>query len=127
MQYIQKLDAFVIIAFNQGNQDTDILKVRGLPFKPLIGCYKGIQKSSYLVPLKSLEDDRLETLIDLARRYDQESILIADENRECQLLYVKTGKIEYLGVMTHVEESEALKSDAWTKTLDGFYYITKKD
>lgn len=127
MNYIEKLRPFVILAFNQGDQDTSILNVHNLPFKPLIGSYKSQVESSYLVPLKSLDDDRLELLIDLARRYDQESILIGDDLHECQLLYIKTGKIEYIGKMIQIDESEALKLDNWTKTLNNEYYTTKTE
>jgi hypothetical protein len=56
---------------------------RDIPFKVVIGCYKGVKELTFLV-----HGDNYQVAYELAKRYEQESILVVDENRNATLGYL---------------------------------------
>ena len=123
----EKKGDFIILALNLGDEveEHTVLADAGLKFKQLDGMYNGEKERSYLVPFVSA--DEFSVILNLARSYDQESILVSDEYRECQLLFLNTNKVEYLGELTAVSESEARRESAYTfDPVSGTYWICKR-
>ena len=103
-----------ILALNLDTQKEEekALTDAGLKFKPLMGVYKGQSERSYLVPL-TVHNTGL--VFGLARKYNQESILISDIDRSTKLVYLKGhGSEESIGVLTHVSEGKAKSHDGYT-------------
>jgi len=116
------LHSFAMIEFNSGNQVEDIreLSFLGLKFKSGRGSYKGINNPSYLVLIKSVED--LRAVLKLASRHSQESILLVDTDRSCELVYINSTIRTELGKWTEVLKHEVKGVEAFTQ-IDGRYFI----
>ena len=92
------------------------------PTKEVTGCYKGTVETSYMVGVRQKD---IATLLDIAERYEQESILFRDANKDCQLLFVR-GQGERLGQMVKVDESVAKELENYTYDDEtGDYYAIK--
>jgi hypothetical protein len=89
-------------------------------FKSVLGSYNGVQENSYVVDAST--DNALNDVLELAVNYNQESILIVDENRIASLYFIKTGLTTKLGNFTSISALEASKLDNWT--LDGTDYYS---
>jgi hypothetical protein len=106
------LDDLVNSARN--NQLDNHLKKSGLSYKHLISCYKNKTESSYLVEYDTL--DQRNELEKLAQFYDQETILLLDEDRNA-VLYNES---EYgltqipLGKLRDISFNVAKELDAWS-------------
>lgn len=106
------LKPFVIIALNTGlgvAHEMSIIKHalgrQHAYVKPARGYYGGECESSYLVRLDKSEDR--EALLELAKDYEQESILYVDNERQAALLYTCYGPdIATLGAWREVRSSE---------------------
>ena len=59
------------------------------------------------------------TALELAQKYEQESVLVFNENRDANLIYAN-GDNEHLGRLHCVDKEVAVKFDAYT--FDGKYY-----
>ena len=110
------LRPFYIFALNTNDaKEPHILLDKGLntkQFKTLQGSYKGQVETSYLV-----DADFQGIVWDLAREYNQESILYVDENRNAYLEYLADGRIEKLGkfqAITNVKNLDAYTVDLST-------------
>lgn len=80
-----------------------IFKQRRIPYKLLTGVYAGEREQSYLVP-----DTDAATVFQLARWYQQESVLYLDANRNAQLIYLAGGPSEELGPWREINPNGAL-------------------
>lgn len=98
------------------------LDAKGYPHKPVIGSYKGSQEVSVVIPVQSLEHET--ELYRLARAYGQESVLHVDANRYATLVYVKSSKLEGLGMFRLVSKDEATKRESFTHDIiEDHYYV----
>lgn len=116
----------MILALNLKNQEieTDALINAGLAFKDLTGSYKGVKERSYLVLTHN--NTAYQAALNLARRCEQESVLLLDEERNAKLMYLNDMYQIDIGVLTPVSKDEALEQDAWTYAPDlNQYYICK--
>lgn len=100
-----------------------MLESEGIEYKTMQGVYKGVSERSILV-LNT--QDNFDVVLKLTSFHNQESILISDENRDTQLLFLKTGQVESIGKLTEVSESEAKRHDAYTyDPIMEMYWIAK--
>ena len=93
-------------------------------FKKVLGSYNGQLEDSYMVIAS--EDKALDYVISIAKDFNQESILIVDENRKASLLKLyesMTEEIE-LGDFVSITALEAQSLENWT--LDGTNYYSVK-
>jgi hypothetical protein len=107
------------------NRLLNMIRDINLPFGVVEGYYKGVKENSVLVEIKNELD--VETLLDFAKNFNQESILYSDENRESCLYICDNGleNPEMIGKLQAVSELEAKKLDSYTY-VNGAYYICKK-
>jgi len=88
------------------------LKGAGIPFKQMIGHYKGTNEVSYLVPLKyQIQVEALCILL------EQESYLVSHSDRLAELHYPTTGEVERLpGKLQEISPSqvESGSFESWT-------------
>jgi hypothetical protein len=97
-----------------------------IPYKELIGCYKKSQEKSFLV------FDNLQNMVniyELVRLNNQESILLLDENRNAELVYIADNpKREKLGKFKAVDKETAEKKDNFTFDPEyKTYWITESE
>lgn len=88
------------------------LEKLGIPYKQIVGCYKGVMEISYIVSYRYRFD--IEDMFKC-----QESILLLSERdarsrREAFLDFGVPGMEEYLGKMHSVGHSYAIQQDAWS-------------
>jgi len=74
--------------------------------------------TAYIVPLT---DTTLEHVLNLARDYNQESVLLLDNQRSGWLVFCDDEHQEYLGTFKEVSPMRADTLDAYTKD-NGRYY-----
>jgi len=97
-----------------------MLKRTNIPFKAVQGVYKGTKEESFIIDLKYIN-----AAMELARHYNQESILVIDANSNATLKYmpVTVESDSYLGIFQEVLESTAKTLDAYTYDIEtGTYY-----
>lgn len=109
---------FVMFATNTNENGLAERFIKPIGFKKVQGAYKGQLEDSYLVLAN--EDTYLNTVRKLAKLYNQESILIVNEDRKAYLEYIGTGKQVYIGQWTSIDSLTAQSLDNWT--LDGVNY-----
>jgi hypothetical protein len=114
----EQLTWFVILSAQKtGRKDNDIrhnnLKRRltdeKYQFIEAKGCYKGDKEDCFIVTLDNPNGYfyfKIPHLKDIANDYDQESILVRDNEGYCTLHYVKTGDISNAGQWHEVSEYE---------------------
>jgi molybdopterin-guanine dinucleotide biosynthesis protein A len=93
------------------------LKAAGIPFKEAVGAYKGVKEFSFVVPAR-FESQVLE----IARAFNQESVLFIDSMSNASLQYLDGDKIERIGRFTQVNSPQGL--EAWSM-IDGRFYTCK--
>lgn len=98
------------------------LDAKGYAHKPVIGCYKGKQEVSFVIPFTS--DKESTELYRLAiRAYGQESILYVDANRYATLAR-RDGQNFGLGQFRAVNKEDATKREAFTHDImEDRYYV----
>lgn len=113
------INPFAILALNleTGAQEQEILKQLGLPYLSAIGKYKGDSERSYIIPLSGAHWDELNDILELARQYNQESVLLVDSNSRATLYFLKTDKESHIGTFVSAEK----ESDNCT-LINGHYY-----
>jgi hypothetical protein len=100
------------------------LKRSKIEFKALQGMYKGIHEESFAIDLKWLNE-----ALALTQRFNQESVLIVDQDGRATLKYLPTNlKPDVnLGYFIQVSESKAKTQDAYTYDMDSeTYYICER-
>lgn len=104
--------------------EIDLIKL-GLPYKKVEGCYKGILEISFYVETPNGLNDFVE-IHDLARNYEQESVLNIDKNRKASLIFVNGGTSVSIGTFQQVSEYEAKQSGNYTyDPINKGYWVCK--
>ncbi len=119
-----------VIALNRPSiqDDKDVLLIadleskHGLKYQEAYRFYKGTNENSYMILVP--EDSTLNEVRKLARDYNQESILIIDEDRKARLEFTQTGSTVQLGTWTEISALEARERENWT-LIGGSYYAAK--
>lgn len=88
-------------------------------YKVVQGRYNGKEELSIVVPVRCESDTRI--LASLANHYEQECVLVVNEDNTSDLLY-PNGYTERLGTMKIVSPSEALKGDYTHDFKNDIYY-----
>jgi homospermidine synthase len=100
-------------------------KACNIPFKLVQGVYKGNKELSFIIDLKYQN-----AAMELARQYNQESVLVVDSIGKATLKYLPMS-IESdtsLGYFQETTETIAKSHDAYTYDIDtGIYYICTPD
>jgi hypothetical protein len=122
----------VIFALNLATEVDDVRAIRAAGIEHFAigtGSYKGKQERSYNVSINELEKVR-----NLARINNQESILLLDNQYNAWLSSAKGGYPSYVGGSTSLclylgefketSETQAIRSDAWSK-FHGVYYVAR--
>lgn len=94
-----------------------LLDLKGIDYSPVQGSYKGATESSYMI-----EGDykTLDLVRDMARLFNQDSILIVTNDNRAMLNYMHgANKSLYIGTWTEVNSVDGL--DAYS-IIDGKYY-----
>lgn len=97
----------------------------GIPFKPLIGRYKGQSEISFLAMMDNYND--IEPWLN-----EEESILHihnfdSRDRPDATLLFLKDGRKVELGKMVCVSQEEALTRDSFTYDINyNNYFITER-
>lgn len=134
---------FAIVSACRHEYDTEVnaarteqfaghLDWREIPYRRVLGSYKGVRETSFLVELPG-SDERgvFDQLLALGRRYGQEGVLFVDANRRAavwltdpavrtdhsrQQCFVLSGRFQ------QVTEADAMQRDSWTQDEEGRYY-----
>jgi hypothetical protein len=122
---------FVILALNSKSTDEDILALSKNGFEPvkiLMGSYRGMIESSYMIPL---EKGNFKNILALARDFKQESVLVLGALKEGKrpakvVLTSRPGSFLVSGTFDNVGTIKP-NTDAWTKDIiTGEYYIIEE-
>lgn len=102
------------------------LEVDKIPFTEVIGMYKGESEKSLMVLTSG--DFAFKTCFEIAKIFDQESVLTRDNENNARLVYLDNSRPpERLGKLIKVSESEAILSDSYTYVPSlNEYYTTKE-
>lgn len=84
-----------------------MLETERVPYKPVVGCYKGKTENSMVIP-----GAYRKRVMQLAHAHHQESVLHLDANRVAHLIYMDGRPDETLGRWREVAPGE--EPDAWT-------------
>lgn len=91
-------------------------------FLPVKGCWKGTHEVSFKVNITN--DVDFDCVLTLARMFDQESVLVIDEEREAWSFL--SDDSQYLGHFVAVSKGEALPA-SWTFDPESdTYFIVKR-
>jgi hypothetical protein len=105
---------------NKANTDkiSFYLECRGIPFKEVIGHYKGSNETSFVVDQK--HENEVQSL---AKQYNQESILYVDALGNATLEYLDGNKVK-LGKFEVVDSPKGLDSFTFDP-INEVYYAAK--
>lgn len=101
--------SFQANAHNRAMAEND-MKNMGIHFEKVLGVYQGSEEFSYIVTDMS----KVQLILGMAKVYDQDSVLLRDNENRCHLKFFDGRSPEYIGFMRQVTQEEALKSDAYT-------------
>lgn len=127
----EKLPTIIMFAMNTGNIASELSTIKKLfpnnGIAPLQGMYMGTREDSWLLVLNfGNEAAELETLLDLAKAHNQESILISDQDRSTKLIYVNSQQSQDIGTLQAATPFEALQNQNYTYAPhNNTYYITR--
>lgn len=99
------------------------LKDQGEVYGRFLGVYKNSQEKSFGVLVE--DEEHIKRLLDLAKVFNQESILVLDKSRNGELRY-SSGQVEKIGSLKYISRKEALVSENYTKCLNTGNYFTFK-
>jgi hypothetical protein len=121
-------DKIAIVSMNSIDSEypdyqNDFLFVRNLSGKPVIENHQhGNQIVSYMIIINEKED--YDSVIDIAKTFKQDSILISRKDRSTYKLFVDTGDKEELGAFRSVAKKIAQKESFYfNDAANGSYYI----
>lgn len=92
------------------------------------GFYKGQPELSIVVTVSNYEKYNawFDLILDIAKQFKQESILLVDSDDNADLYYVDTGMTKPLGVFQEASAVEAKKQDAYTfEPVSSRFFIVK--
>ena len=98
----------------------ETLKLSGIPYIPVQGAYKGVKELGFIVSA-----DQRKVVDDICKQYNQESYLEHHNDRYCELICAD-GTSKPLGTMVETTKDKAEKSDAYTLTPDGRYFVVEE-
>lgn len=106
------------------NTDNDIQRLVDAGYSlsqitPAIGSYKGQVSPSYMITMESM--NLLPGIVELARLYNQESILLELDGKASLVFMDQDKDTIELGTMSEITQSRAHELDAWT-LVEGRYY-----
>lgn len=88
------------------------------------GYYKGVREASFMV--LAPHDNVLNTVVNWAREFEQESVLIVDEYQQGALLYMDpTNRPQQIGTWSYIESGDETEYEAYTEFADGSRYVCK--
>lgn len=100
------------------------LKSDGLSIITGIGNYMGDYEQC--IVLDDTVDNRQKHIYGLAGQYNQECIMVVNNNYDCYLEYgYANNKPQYIGKLVIIDSSEIDKYNSWTK-IGNEYYTTMK-
>ena len=88
----------------------------GVPYILGQGRYKATNETCFLVPAEFVSN-----VVEAARRYRQESVLLVRSDRTAALLFLQGSGVSTIGSWTETDPSIAQAQDAYT-LVDGKYY-----
>lgn len=90
----------------------------GISFEKVLGCYEGTEEWSYIVDGKHAEIVR-----GMAKQYEQDCILLRDNENKCTLQYFDGRSPQFIGELVAVPQEIALSAGAYTynKRLDQYF------
>lgn len=123
----QLLPAFAVFSLNceLPEEEEFYLNEYGIKAKELTGSYKGKVQTSYLVVIDN--NKTFKTIVELAKKHNQESVLYINQEREASLIPIDCEKPqEYIGRWKkHYGPIDNL--DAWTyDPAEENYYVCKR-
>jgi len=117
---------FILMAFNTDLTDeSTLIKSIGLTdYIELEGCWDSKIERSYAVFFNDLTQKM--SLIDLALKHNQDSIIAVDSDRRCTLYDLNQVNQHHIGSLVCVPKEEALLSQGYSKVLKtDRYFIVK--
>jgi hypothetical protein len=122
---MKKQTPFLILALNLNTEkeEREVLGQLKVPYTQCLGVYDGLEERSYLFPLTSSHGDESSDLIELARRYNQHSVLIVDANRIASLYYIESNTEHTVGFFQETTSTEGLTG--WTKLNNKIYTVAR--
>lgn len=100
--------------------------LREAVYQRAVGRYNGHEEISFIVSTPGGTMGQFwQSLVVLAKRYGQESVLHVDANQQAALYFIEDGTWQHLGPYVQVTETEALSLGSYTKTEEGLYYAAK--
>lgn len=129
MRHISRLDGapFVMLAMNTGNPESEANTLRAMGLGDFVWCkgvYNGVSEDSFAVFFNSLEQ-RL-AIQSMARRHNQESILVVDSNRDAELVFFDGTPRIKLGHFRAVPKSVAIENGSYTYVPNMDTYFVAK-
>lgn len=119
----------VIFAVDTGNPEHHVMRYmmeKGIPFRPLLGQYKGVSEMSFVIDPSDWQYVSQYCL-------DQESILLLGKYqgtgvRDAYFLYQGDSIATYIGQMGTAPRSEAMQQDGYTfdPSLETWFIIREK-
>lgn len=116
---------------NRANHERayDILRREGLNFRVVRGVYKGVAELSFVLFGDDIRthEGNLQACINLARLFNQESVLEVHNDGAAALHYLNSGyRVERIGTFKGVSEAEAAGREAFTyDPLSGQYFVVE--
>ena len=100
------------------------LETHNLFGSSVTGAYFGVEEDSLLVRLNNWDEHK--NVLEVAKAFDQESILVIDANRCASLVYTDGRPEQSLGEFYRVSEDIAKGESGWTRDGGNNYFITSK-
>ena len=87
-----------------------VMRNLGIKFEEVLGVYQGQEEMSFIVT----DMQYLSVILGLAKEFDQDSVLLRDNENFCHLKFFDGRDMMPLGYLKEVTEKEAKASDAYT-------------
>lgn len=115
----------IIFALNKATRLDDLKECWSEGLKnivPLLGVYNNVSENSYLV---EDTEKNFKAVYTLAKRYNQESILTLDQDRNAVLEYLDSNLKKPIGKLRAITRDEALTLNAWSynEYTDTYYSV----
>lgn len=95
------------------------MRMAGIPHIPVQGSYRNTKELGFIVSV-----DQRPLVKSLCHQYRQESYLEHFKDRHCELVF--TDFRVPIGTMVEATKEKAEKSESYTLTPDGRYFVTEK-
>ena len=91
------------------NNESEENRLKNIPqIEILTGCYKGVVETSFIEKINNQDD--FNNALNYAIRFNQESVLVIDENNNATLISLDNGEKITAGVWTKVNSAEGLEN-----------------